>query len=57
LSELVGALAHESTHVMQNFMALIGETDPSPEFEAYMVEDVSRWLFEQFRRSPQGAAK
>ena len=33
-------LVHEATHVVQNLMAHIGETRPSSEFQAYLVEEV-----------------
>lgn len=39
-AERIGLLVHECTHVKQNFMAEIGETKPSEEFEAYMLQEI-----------------
>lgn len=56
LSEAVGMIAHEATHVIQNMMGIISERNPSDEFQAYMIEDAARWLFEQYRQPKSGAS-
>lgn len=43
-----GLLAHEATHVLQEFMGNIGEPNPSPEFEAYMMQVVAQDLIEAY---------
>lgn len=42
-----GILAHEATHVAQDYMTSIGEDKPSPEFEAYIVGHVTQELVAQ----------
>lgn len=42
-----GILAHEATHVAQDYFESIGESKPSPEFEAYVVGRVTEYLCEQ----------
>lgn len=48
--ELAGVLAHEATHIWQKYRCYIGEKDPSPEFEAYAIQSITRRLFEEYER-------
>jgi hypothetical protein len=42
-----GLLAHEATHIAQDYLASLGEDKPSPEFEAYIVGFVTQELVSQ----------
>lgn len=42
-----GLLAHEATHIAQDYLASIGEDKPSPEFEAYIVGFVTQELVQK----------
>lgn len=42
-----GILAHEATHIAQDYLASIGEDKPSPEFEAYIVGFVTQELVQK----------
>ncbi|PJC14744.1 MAG: hypothetical protein CO066_05555 [Comamonadaceae bacterium CG_4_9_14_0_8_um_filter_60_18] len=46
--EVAGLLVHEATHVMQHTMRIIGENEPSSEFEAYMMQNISANLMQAF---------
>ncbi len=49
-AEDAGLIAHEATHVMQEYMAGIGEREPSDEFEAYVTQAVTtRLVGEHYR--------
>lgn len=49
-AEDAGLIAHEATHVMQDYMESISERKPSYEFEAYVTESVTaRLVGEHFR--------
>ena len=41
-------LVHESVHVWQHFKDYIGEAEPSKEFEAYAIGNISRALMEAY---------
>ena len=41
-------LVHESVHVWQHFKDYIGEAEPSKEFEAYAIGNISRTLMEAY---------
>ena len=43
-AQIVALLAHEAVHVKQKYMEFIGERDPSPEFEAYVVQNIVQEL-------------
>ncbi len=53
--DTVAVLAHEAVHVKQGWMALIAESQPSDEFEAYVVQAVMKTLLEQYKVSKRGA--
>jgi hypothetical protein len=43
--EIVGLLAHESTHAFQAVCRTMGEDRPSPEFEAYTIQAITQFMF------------
>jgi len=47
---IASVLVHEAVHIWQGYRAYIGEDEPSKEFEAYFVENVSRTLMEEYVR-------
>ena len=50
LSEIVGILAHEATHVCQQLYDNIGESKPSTELEAYAIQCTTQRLVAEFLR-------
>lgn len=54
IEEIYVALVHEATHIKQNIMQVIGESNPSPEFEAYTVQNISHTLFKEYKRQTKG---
>lgn len=55
----VGLLVHEAVHVSQGYFASIGETEPSIEFQAYVIQTIAQDLcvehFEWKRKQMIGA--
>lgn len=55
----VGLLVHEAVHVSQGYFASIGETKPSIEFQAYVIQTIAQYLcaehFEWKRKQMIGA--
>lgn len=43
-------LVHESVHIWQFFVALISESSPSDEFEAYTVQEIFLNMLEEYQR-------
>jgi hypothetical protein len=43
--EIAALLVHEATHIKQKLMLSIGEKEPSPEFEAYTMQNICQELF------------
>jgi hypothetical protein len=43
-------LVHEAVHIWQHIKEDIGETNPSMEFEAYSIEQISRNLIQEYER-------
>lgn len=57
--ETMALIAHEATHIWQTIRKQMDESDPSPEFEAYAIQDIVLRLgaaYEQSRR-PKWARK
>lgn len=38
--DIAGIIAHEAIHLKQQVMRMIGEKNPSDEFEAYMIQNI-----------------
>ncbi|GAA0809516.1 hypothetical protein [Cupriavidus gilardii] len=53
--EIAGLLVHEAVHIWQETRDLIGERNPSPEFEAYAVQSISQRLMWEYRRQVFGS--
>lgn len=51
LVEIHGLLLHESVHIWQRVKALMGEKEPSIEFEAYSIQRIAQDLFAMFKES------
>lgn len=49
--EVYGLLLHEAVHVWQKVKKLMGEKEPSSEFEAYSIQAIAQDLFEMFEAS------
>ena len=49
--DIVGLLVHEAVHVFQFMAQHIGEEDPSWEFEAYSIQNISLELFRAYSRT------
>jgi len=43
-------LVHEAVHIWQRMCEIMGEREPSSEFEAYCVQAISQRLFMEFER-------
>jgi len=48
--EVAGLLAHEAVHVKQQLMRYVGEAEPSDEFEAYVVQNITQNLLDEYAR-------
>ena len=51
--EVAGLIVHEATHIKQHVMRIIGEKNPSDEFEAYMMQNISANLMQCFVEQTQ----
>lgn len=51
--EVAGILVHEAVHVWQSIRQSIGETEPSKEFEAYAIQNISQALMNTYQRLTQ----
>lgn len=47
-SQINAMLVHEAVHIWQESMYLIGEKNPSSEFEAYGIQSISQRLMESY---------
>lgn len=52
--QVVALLAHEAVHVWQEYVASIGEKEPSREFEAYAIQTITERLLYEYRRQIYG---
>lgn len=50
ISLVASILAHEATHVKQEFFRFIQEDKPSSEFEAYVMENIVHRLLNEYER-------
>lgn len=48
---VIAVLAHEAVHVWQELRRTINEKEPSPEFEAYVIEGITRQLTKGYMMS------
>lgn len=44
--QLAGLIVHEATHIWQEAKSLIGEPNPSPEFDAYSMQSIAQNLLD-----------
>ena len=51
--EIAGLIVHEATHIKQHIMRIIGEKNPSDEFEAYMMQNIAANLMQCFVEQTQ----
>lgn len=51
LIEIYGLLLHEAVHVWQKIKKLMGEKEPSSEFEAYSIQAIAQDLFKMYEES------
>ncbi|MHC3136273.1 hypothetical protein ACWPO0_10415 [Acinetobacter nosocomialis] len=51
LIEIYGLLLHEAVHVWQKVKKLMGEKEPSSEFEAYSIQSIAQDLFKMYEES------
>ncbi|WP_284086984.1 hypothetical protein [Acinetobacter pittii] len=49
--EIYGLLLHEAVHVWQKVKKLMGEKEPSSEFEAYSIQAIAQDLFKMYEES------
>ena len=47
-SQVSALLAHEAVHIFQEVKYIVGEDNPSKEFEAYAIQAISQRLFESY---------
>lgn len=51
LLQVYGLLLHEAVHIWQRIKVLMGEKEPSIEFEAYSIQRIAQDLFAMFEES------
>ncbi len=51
LIEVYGLLLHKAVHVWQKIKKLMGEREPSVEFEAYSIQAIAQDLFKMYEES------
>lgn len=51
LIQIHGLLLHEAVHIWQEIAQLMGEENPSVEFEAYSIQAIAQDLFEMYEAS------
>lgn len=51
--EVAGLLVHEAVHIWQQFCERVGESNPSCEFEAYSIQQISQQLMHEFVRQTE----
>ncbi|MFV5376499.1 hypothetical protein [Acinetobacter calcoaceticus] len=51
LVEIYGLFLHEAVHVWQKVKKLMGEKEPSSEFEAYSIQAIAQDLFKMYEES------
>lgn len=49
-AELASIISHEATHIWQYITEILGEKEPSIEFEAYSIGNITQILLEDYAR-------
>ena len=49
-NEMVGLLIHEAVHIWQRVRDIMGECNPSKEFEAYSIQAIAQNLISAYRQ-------
>jgi hypothetical protein len=52
--DIASRIVHEAMHVWRWAREILGESNPSSEFEAYAMENLTRHLFEEYARQTGG---
>lgn len=47
-TSVIGLLVHEVVHVVQQIFIDVGEQYPGKETEAYMIQMITQWMYEQY---------
>ena len=50
IEQINAILAHEAVHIWQDIRGLIGEKNPSAEFEAYSIQKITQELLYEYKR-------
>lgn len=57
LKQTYALLVHEAVHIFQEVLKEMREEDPSPEFEAYIIQKISQDLFYEYDRQVKRGKK
>lgn len=49
--EIIGLIVHESVHIWREVKWALGEKDPSSEFMAYSIQNITQSMLEAFNRA------
>lgn len=52
-AEMIALIVHEITHIKQRIMLDINEKEPSHEFEAYMMQDLTLQILQEYFRQKE----
>lgn len=50
LEQIHALLVHEAIHIWQEIKDILGEKNPSHEFEAYSIQQISQQMFYEYKR-------
>lgn len=50
VEQIFSLLVHEAVHIFQEIKAVMGEKNPSSEFEAYSIQRISQNLFYEYKK-------
>lgn len=54
IQQIYALLVHEAVHIWQEIREIMGEKDPSKEFEAYSIQQISQQLLYEYKRQKPG---